>query len=176
MPLEGIVSAAREGPNVKSRKREFKLQDEQRSRPMPIVDGQYQAKISTVFASVKQGVEQLRKKVEKSRKVRISNVPVKLLRELLQVLKGKDVKIILPNGEQATDELKAVGEVATQKAKIYSDYKGVEADEGSIYFSDVMFCVTWAGNKILRISTMEYDKCVKCMKGTFDMGWRYAQK
>ncbi len=143
---------------------------------MPIVDGQYQAKISTVFASVRQGVEQLKKKIEQSRKVRISNVPMKLLKELSLLLEGKDVKIILPNGQQATDELRAIGEVAMQKAKIYSDFKGVEADEGSVYFADVMFCVTWAGDKILQISTMEYDKCVKCMKGTFDMGWRYAQK
>lgn len=143
---------------------------------MPIVDGQYQAKISTVFASVKEGVEELKKKIEKSRKVRIGNVPAKLLKELLPLLKGKDVKIILPDGEQPTEELKAVGEVAIQKAKIYSDFKGVEADEGSIYFADVMFCVTWAKDKILQITTMEYDKCVKCMKGTFEMGWRYARK
>jgi len=143
---------------------------------MPIVDGQYQAKISTVFANVKQGVEQLKSKIEQSRKVRISNVPMKLLKELSPLLEGKDVKIILPNGQQATDELRAIGEVATQKAKIYSNFKGIEADEGSVYFSDVMFCVTWAGEKILQVSTMEYDKCVKCMKGTFDMGWRYAEK
>jgi hypothetical protein len=143
---------------------------------MPIVDGQYQAKISTVFASVEQGVEQLKRKIEKARKVRVSNVPAKLLKELLPLLKGKDVKIILPNGQQPTEELKAVGDVAVQKAKIYSDFKGVEADEGSVYFTDVMFCVTWAGDKILQISTMEYDKCVKCMKGTFEMGWRYAEK
>ncbi|MHC4558408.1 MAG: hypothetical protein ACYTFW_17650 [Planctomycetota bacterium] len=143
---------------------------------MPIVDGQYQAKISTVFASIKQGVEQLKKKIEKSRKVRIGNVPDKLLKELLPLLKDKDVKIILPNGEKPTPELKGICDIAIQKAKIYSDFKGVEANEGSIYFSDVMFCVTWAKDKILQISTMEYDKCVKCMKGTFEMSWRYAQK
>ena len=139
---------------------------------MPIVDGQYQAKISTVFASV----EQLTKKVEKSRKVRISNVPMKLLKDLMPALKGKDAKIILPNGEKPTAQLKDVCDIALQKAKIYSDFKGIEANEGSIYFSDVMFCVTWAKDKILQISTMEYDKCVKCMKGTFEMSWRYAQK
>ena len=143
---------------------------------MPIVDGQYQAKISTVFAGVKQGVEQLKAKIAKSRKVRIGNVPTKLLRELLPLLKGKDAKIILPNGEEPTRELQEVCDVAVQKAKIYSDFKGVEANEGSIYFSDVMFCVTWAGEKVLQISTMEYDKCVKCMRGTFDMAWRYAEK
>jgi hypothetical protein len=143
---------------------------------MPIVDGQYQAKISTVFASVEQGVEELKKKIEKSRKVRIGNVPAGLLRELLPLLKGKDVKIILPEGGQPTEELKAVGDVAIQKAKIYSDFKGVEANQGSIYFADVMFSVTWAKDKVLQISTMEYDKCVKCMKGTFEVSWRYAQK
>lgn len=143
---------------------------------MPIVNGQYQAKISTVFANAKQGIEQLKKKIKKSRKVRIGNVPGKLLKELLPLLKGKDVKIILPDGEQPSEELKAIGEVAVQKAKIYSDFKGVVADEGSIYFADVMFCVTWAKGRILQIATMEYDKCVKCMKGTFEMSWRYSEK
>lgn len=143
---------------------------------MPIVDGQYQAKISTVFASVKAGVAQLKEKIAKSRRVRIGNVPTGLIEELLPLLAGKDVKIILPNGEKPTAQMKQVGEVAVQKAKIYSDFKGVEANEGSVYFSDVMFCVTWAKDKVLQISTMEYDKCVKCMKGTFDMAWRYADK
>ena len=143
---------------------------------MPIVDGQYQAKISTVFASVKEGVEQLKSKIAKSRKVRIGNVPVGLIEKLLPSLEGKDVKIILPGGAKPTVKLREVGDVAVQKAKIYSDFKGVEANEGSIYFSDVMFCVTWSKDKILQISTMEYDKCVKCMKGTFDMAWRYADK
>ena len=148
----------------------------EREQKMPIVDGQYQAKLSTVFASVEQGVEELKKKIEKSRKVRIGNVPATLLKELLPLLKGRDVKIILPDGEQPTEDFKAVGEVAIQKAKIYSDFKGIEANEGSIYFADVMFCVTWAKDKVLQITTMEYDKCVKCMKGTFEMSWRYAQK
>jgi hypothetical protein len=143
---------------------------------MPIVDGQYQAKISTVFGSVEKGVEELKGKIEKSRKVRIGNVPAKLVKELLPLLKGKDVKIILPDGEQPNEELEAVGDVAIQKAKIYSDFKGVEANQGSIYFADVMFSVTWAKDKIMQITTMEYDKCVKCMKGTFEMSWRYAQK
>jgi hypothetical protein len=143
---------------------------------MPIVNGQYQAKISTVFATVKEGVSQLRDKIVKSRRIRISNVPMRLIEELLPLLKGKDVKIILPNKEKPTEKLKDLAGVAVQKAKIYSDFKGVEANEGSIYFSDVTFCITWAQDKILQISTMEYDKCVKCMKGTFDMSWRYADK
>ena len=53
---------------------------------MPIVDGQYQAKISTVFSSVKEGVRQLKNKISTSRKIRISNVPVRLLDELLPIL------------------------------------------------------------------------------------------
>ena len=143
---------------------------------MPIVDGQYQAKISTVFATVKEGVDQLKSKIAKSRKVRIANVPVGLIEKLLPSLAGKNVKIILPGSAKPTAKLREVGDVAVQKAKIYSDFKGVEANEGSIYFADVMFCVTWSKDKILQVSTMEYDKCVKCMKGTFDMAWRYSDK
>jgi len=143
---------------------------------MPIVDGQYQAKISTVFATTQEALKQLKHKIEKSRRIRITNVPAAFLDGLLPLLKGKDVRIILPTNEKPTQKLKEIADVAVQKAKIYSDFKGVEANEGSIYFSDMVFGVTWAKNKVLQISTMEYDKCVKCMKGTFDMAWRYAEK
>jgi len=143
---------------------------------MPIVDGQYQAKISTVFATVKEGVEQLKSKIAKSRKVRITNVPAALLEELLPLLKGKDVKIVLPGSAKPTAQLREVGEVAVQKAKIYKDYKGTEANAGSIYFSDRIFGVVWVKDKILEIDAMDYDKCVKCMKNMFDVGWRYSEK
>jgi len=143
---------------------------------MPIVDGQYQAKISTVFASVKEGTQQVKDKISTSRKVRIGNIPVKLLDTLLPVLKGKDVKIILPRGQKPTAKMKEIGDVAIQKAKIYSDFKGVEADEGSIYFSDRIFGVVWVKDRILEIDAMDYDKCVKCMKNMFDVGWGYSEK
>lgn len=68
-----------------------------------------------------------------------------------------------------------VDDITVQRTKIYSDFKGVESNEGSIYFADVMF-LTWRKDKILQISTMEYDKCVKCIKGTFGMAWRYSDK
>ncbi len=143
---------------------------------MPIVDGQYEAKISTTFRSVEDAIEEITNKIEKSRRVRISNIPMGLLEKLLPLLKGKDVKIILPIKEKPTDELRQVGEVAVQKAKIYKDYKGVEANAGSIYFSDRIFGVVWVKDRILEIDAMDYDKCVKCMKNMFDVGWRYSEK
>ena len=143
---------------------------------MPIVDGQYEAKISTTFRSAEDAIEEITKKIEKSRRVRISNIPMALLEKLLPLLKGKDVKIILPIKEKPTDELRQIGEVAVQKAKIYKDYKGTEANAGSIYFSDRIFGVVWVKDKILEIDAMDYDKCVKCMKNMFDVGWRYSEK
>jgi len=143
---------------------------------MPIVDGRYEAKISTTFRSVEEAIEEITNKIEKSRRVRTSNIPMALLEELLPLLKGKDVKIILPIKERPTDELRKVGEVAVQKAKIYKDYKGVEANAGSIYFSDRIFGVVWVKDRILEIDAMDYDKCVKCMRKMFDVGWRYSEK
>jgi hypothetical protein len=143
---------------------------------MPIVDGRYEAKISTTFRSTKEAVEAIRDKIEKSRRVRISGIPMGLLKKLLPLLKGKDVKIILPLGEKVGPELREVGEVAITKARIYKDHKGTEANLGSIYFSDRMFSIAWVGEKILEIDAMDYDKCVKCMRGMFDVGWRYAEK
>ena len=143
---------------------------------MPIVDGKYEAKISTTFASTKDALEAIKSKIEKSRRVRISNIPGYLLEKLLPLLKGKDVKIVLPIKEKPTDELKELGDVAVQKAKIYVDYKGIEANAGSIYFSDRVFSVIWEGNRIFEISAMDYSKCIKCMRKMFDVGWHYAQK
>jgi hypothetical protein len=143
---------------------------------MPIVDGRYEAKISTTFRSANEAVEEIKKMVEKSRRVRIGNIPMKLLRELAPLLKGKDVKIILPASEKPTEELRQIGDVAVQKAKIYKDHKGTEAMLGSIYFSDTMFSIAWAGEKILEIDALHYDKCVKCMRKTFEMSWRYSEK
>ena len=143
---------------------------------MPIVDGQYEAKISTTFRSPEDAIEEITNKIERSRRVRISNIPMELLEKLLPLLKGKDVKIILPIKEKPTDELRQIGEVAVQKAKIYKDYKGVEANAGSIYFSDRIFGVVWVKDRILEIDAMDYDKCVKCMKNMFGVGWRYSEK
>ena len=143
---------------------------------MPIVDGRYEAKISTTFRSAAEGVEAIREKTGKSRRVRISGIPMGMLKKLAPLLKGKDVKIILPLGEKAGAEVKEFGDVAVTKARIYKDHKGTEANVGSIYFSDRVFSVAWVGEKILEIDAMDYDKCVKCMRGMFDVGWRYSEK
>jgi len=143
---------------------------------MPIVDGVYETKISTTYRTTEEAIEEIKKKIENSKKIRISNVPMILLEKLLSLLEDKDVKIILPAKEKPTDQLKKIGEVAIQKARIYKDYKGIDADIGSIYFTDTIFSVAWTENEILQIDAMNYDKCVKCMKKMFDVGWRYAGK
>jgi len=143
---------------------------------MPIVNGQYEAKISTTFRSTKEALKTITDKIEKSRTVRINNIPMDMLAELLPLLKEKDVKIILPAGTKANDKLMELGPVAVTKAKIYKDYKGTEANAGSIYFSDRVFEVVWIDKKVLAIDAMDYGKCVKCMKNMFDVAWRYSEK
>jgi len=143
---------------------------------MPIVDGKYEAKIGTTFATVEEGIAELKRMVQKSRKIRISNIPMSLLEELKPMLKDKDLMIILPMNEKPTEELKQLAPIATTKARIYVDYKGEEANSGSVTFAQLIFNIAWVNGKILGVSTMEYGKCVKCMAGTFEGGWRYAQK
>ena len=143
---------------------------------MPIVDGRYEAKVSTTFRSTKEGLDAIKSKIEKSRRVRISNIPMPLLEKLKPLLEGKDVKIILPLNEKVAGELRQIGPVAVTKARIYKDHKGTEANLGSIYFSDRVFSIAWVDEKILQIDAMDYDKCVKCMRNMFDVGWRYSEK
>lgn len=142
------------------------------NRKMPIIDGRYEAKLSTTFSTVDEGLEE----ISKSRGIRINSIPMKLLDELKPLLVGKDLKIILPFAQKPTEELKKLGDLATTKARIYVDFKGTEANTGSIIFSTLTFNIAWLGNKILDVSTMEYSKCVKCLRKTFDSAWRYSQK
>jgi len=143
---------------------------------MPIVDGKYEAKISTTFATVEEGLEEIKRMIQKARRIRISNIPMSLLEELKPLLKDKDLMIILPLGEKPTKELKQLAPTATTKARIYVDYRGKEANSGSVSFANRNFSIIWLSNSILDVSAMEYGKCVKCLAGTFEGGWRYAQK
>lgn len=142
----------------------------------PAVDGKYEAKISTTFATAEEGVEEIKRKIQKSRRIRINSIPPNMLEQLKPLLKDKDLKIILPMGQKPDENLKRLGETATTKAKIYVDFHGKEANTGSVYFSDTVYNIVWLEDEILNISTMEYGKCVKCMMGTFEGGWRYSQK
>jgi hypothetical protein len=142
---------------------------------MPIVDGKYEAKISTTY-EVDEGIEEIKRMIGKSRVIRISGIPMTLLDELKPLLANKDLKIILPLGEKPTEDLKQLGEVATTKARIYVDFKGKEAKTGSITFSTVVFNIVWLDDEILDVSTMEYSTCVNCLRKTFDGAWRYSQK
>jgi len=56
---------------------------------MPIVDGQYEAKISTTFRSNKEAIDAIKSKIEKSKRVRISNIPMELLKKLASLLQRK---------------------------------------------------------------------------------------
>ena len=143
---------------------------------MPIVDGKYEAKISTTYATPQEGIDEIKRMIQKSRRLRISGIPMPLLDELKPLLKDKDLMIVLPQNEKSTYELKALAPIATTKARIYVDWMGQEANSGSVNFASRSFSVIWVGDKILAVSAMEYGKCVKCMMETFEGGWRYAQK
>jgi len=143
---------------------------------MPIVDGRYEAKISTTFRSLEEALAQIEERLKTAKTIQISNVPMSVLQPLLPLLKGREVKIILPAGEKATDELKQLGPVAVQKARIYKDYKGTELNLGSIYFSDRVFSIAWQDDKVVEIDSMDYGKCVKCLRDTFDSAWKYSRK
>jgi hypothetical protein len=143
---------------------------------MPIVEGRYEASIGTTYRNVDAGIEALKAKIKKSRNIRINNIPMGLLTELKPLLKGKDLKIILPLGEEKTEEWSGLGDVAVTKARIYHRYDDEEANSGSISFSDVLFNISWLDDRIIEISTMEYPKCVKCMRSMFDTAWHYSKK
>ena len=143
---------------------------------MPIVDGKYEAKLGTTFATVEEGIAEIKRQIQKSRRIRISNLPMPLLRELTPLLQDKDLMIILPMDEKPDENLTQLAQTATTKTRIYTDFKGQEANQGSVSFANIVYNLTWANNTILNVSTMEYGKCVKCLNGTFEGSWRYAQK
>jgi hypothetical protein len=143
---------------------------------VPIVDGKYEAKISTTYALPEEGIDEIKRMIQKSRRVRISGIPMPLLAEFVPLLKDKDLMIVLPANEKPSEEPKQLAPIATTKARIYVDYMGQEANSGSVNFASRSFSIIWTGNKILSVSAMEYSKCAKCLMETFEGSWHYAQK
>jgi len=143
---------------------------------MPIVDGKYEAKISTTYASPKEGIDEIKQMIQKSRRIRISGIPMPLLTDFVPLLKDKDLMIVLPQNEKPSEELKKLAPIATTKARIYVDYMGQGANSGSVNFASRSFSVIWTSDKILSVSAMEYSKCAKCLMETFEGGWHYAEK
>ena len=62
---------------------------------MPIVDGKYEAKISTTYITTQEGINEIKRMLQKSRRIRISNIPMSLLSECLPLLKDKDLMVVL---------------------------------------------------------------------------------
>jgi hypothetical protein len=143
---------------------------------MPIVDGKYEAQIMTYYKSIEEAMEEIRDNLKRTRKVRVSNLPFPLLKELMPLLEGKDLAVILPEGAEPWPELTALCEVARTKSRIFVVYKGVEALVGNIVLPDVQFSIIWDKDKVLEITAMNYSSCVKCQRKTFDMSWRYSEK
>jgi hypothetical protein len=143
---------------------------------MPIVDGKYEAQIMTYYKTLDEGLEDIRRKLKKARKVRISNVPEKVVRGLMPLLQDKDLAVILPDGARPWKELEDISDIAETKARIFVDYMGTEANVGNISMSDISFSVIWTGGDLLAITAMNYSACVKCQRKTFDMSWRYSTK
>jgi hypothetical protein len=69
---------------------------------MPIVEGKYEAKIGTTFATIEEGIAEIKRVIQKSRRIRISNIPMSLVDELKPLLNDKDLMIILPMNEKPT--------------------------------------------------------------------------
>jgi len=143
---------------------------------MPIVDGKYEAQIMTYYKSIEEAMEEIRDKLKRTRKVRISGIPVPLLKALMPLLVDKDLAVILPEGAEPWPELTGLCEVARTQSRIFVVYKGVEALVGNIVLPDVQFSIIWDKDKVLEITAMNYSSCVKCQRKTFDMSWRYSEK
>lgn len=143
---------------------------------MPIVEGRFETKLSTVFSSADEGLDEIKKKVQRSRKIRISNVPLHIIDRLRPLLANKDLKIVLPCNVAPDAGLRELGTVAVGGARIFVDYRGREANSGSVAFSDRVFNIVWDGDEVLEVTSMDYLKCARCLNDTFETSWHYAKK
>ena len=143
---------------------------------MPTVNGFHVNKIQTVYDTTK-GIEAIKETVGKSKKLRITTIPPSLLKELMPLLTDKDIKILLLPGEKVPEKSPNITDVGIAKSRLLADYKGEEVIVGSITTPAVSFNIMWKDDRILDISAMNYERCVRCMGESFeDTGWRYADK
>jgi hypothetical protein len=52
---------------------------------------EYEAKLGTTFATVEEGIAEIKHQIRKSRRIRISNIPMPLLNHVKPLLKDKDL-------------------------------------------------------------------------------------
>jgi len=145
---------------------------------MPLAEGRFEARLSTTFALTEEGIKEIQEKISNSGGVRMNAVPPQLIMKLAPFLKGKEknVRIILSPGEKPTQEMTALGRISVTKARVCADYKGIDANLGSIYFNDRLYEITWTKERIIEIESREYDKCVKCMGELFENAWKISSK
>lgn len=143
---------------------------------MPTVNGIHVNKITTVY-DMQKGIDAIKETVTKSKKLRITTIPPSLLKELMPLLADKDIKILVLPSEKFPEKINGVTDIAITKSKLLADFKGDEVIVGTITSPAVSFNVLWKDDKILDITAMNYERCVRCMSESFeDTGWRFADK
>ena len=83
---------------------------------MPVVNGVYEARLGTTYR-IENGIEEIKRKIARSRVIRINNIPMNLLEELMPLLEGKDLKIILPMGGEIREDLRRLWRCCRYKIK-----------------------------------------------------------
>ncbi len=144
---------------------------------MPIINGKYVCKISEIY-DTKEGINALKEEIRKAKNIRLQNIPENLMNELLPLLKGKKIRMILPPGSKPSEKLLEFSEVgiASPKADIYNVYKGKKIYPAGIFLPKIFFNVISINGDVFQISSMEYQKCIKCMNQTFEFAWRRSKK
>jgi hypothetical protein len=145
---------------------------------MTVTEGRSEFRLSTTFASTEAGIKDIQEKITNSFGVRMNSVPLQLIQKLAPFLKGKEknVRIILSPDDKPTEEVISLGRISSTKARVCADYKGIDANLGSIYFNDRLYEITWTKERVIEIESKEYDKCVKCMGELFENAWKNSSK
>jgi hypothetical protein len=116
----------------------------------------YVLKVGEIFRK-EEGLEQIRNELAGARKVRLSNLPTPLLRELLPLCAGKTAEINAHDGGQI-QELKAEAPAIREvKSQWFQDFLGENLHMGEVASPSFVYHVLWSSQDGIRRVQMTCD-------------------
>ena len=128
--------------------------------------------------TVPQAVIEIERHLRQSDWAFFTNIPTQVITEFMEVLHGKEIKIVLPHGVCVPDHLKKVKNKRAfpNLVKTSSHVHGREVQCGGICLPHIHFGIGWDENEIVSVRSLELSECVKCMHNAHKFGWHFCKR
>lgn len=127
---------------------------------------------------VPQAIIEIERHLRQSDWAFFTNIPPEVITGFMEILHGKEIKMILPHGVQIPPPLKSVKNkrIFPSLVKTSSRVHGREVQCGGICLPHIHFGIGWDKKEIISVRSLELSECVKCMHSAHKFGWHFCKR